>query len=89
MDTFYLTIIILFAISSIAKTIIHIILDSRNGYKVELTGIKAYIYLLPYDKEVDSKYEELKKACNLLQKLQIATLFIFVITFFIRVSVIG
>lgn len=64
--TAYMFFILLFI-----KIIIHIYLDNSNGYKIVVSPVSTWIYLLPYDKEVLKGYEKKKKLCNKVQRLLI------------------
>lgn len=82
MEKIYIVSLILFAITSISKVLIHVLLDLRNGYRIEYTSVKGYLYILPYDKEVMESDRNLKVLCNWLNKLSILMLFLFVAIFF-------
>lgn len=66
------------------KGITHVILDIRNGHKIDFARSKGYIYLFPYDKNVAEEDEKLKRLCNLFQKLVMFSLIILIIIFFVR-----
>lgn len=84
MQVFFIISVLLFALSFGAKSIIHVILDTRNGYKIDYASSKGFVYFLPYDKDVSGTDESLKRACNYLQKLSIWFLIIFMIAFALR-----
>lgn len=87
MEKIYIFSIVLFTIASISKVWIHILLDLRNGYRIEYTSVKGYLYILPYDKEVRESDNKLKVVCNWLNKLSVFMLVLFVAVFFIRRNV--
>ena len=64
----------LFFLSLLMKVIIHICLDDRNGYKIIASPVSNWIYLLPYDKEVQSEYGKKKRLCNKIQRISIVIL---------------
>lgn len=66
------------------KGIIHVMLDVRNGHRVDFARSKGYVYLLPYDKDVSEGDEKLKRACNYLQRLSAFSLAAFIIIFVAR-----
>ena len=72
------------SISLIAKIILHITLDVANGYKVMLYRSSLLYYLLPYTKVVKDEFERRKKFCNLLQKLVLINLILFIILLVIK-----
>lgn len=84
MQTIFIISLIFCIISATAKGIIHVILDVRNGHRIDFARSKGYVYLLPYDKEVSEDNEKLKRVCNQLQKLSIGSLLIFIIVFLLR-----
>lgn len=80
----YLLSIGFLAVTSIAKVIVHVVLDSRNGYEIEYTSVSRFVYMLPYDNEVNEKDEKLKSICNILCRLSLLFLIFFLILFFLR-----
>lgn len=76
--------VLLFALSFGVKSIIHAVLDSRNGYKIDYASARGFIYFLPYEKDVSKEDEKLKKACNIFQKLSMLFLIMLVIIYFFR-----
>ena len=76
---------LLFTIAStITKAITHVILDFRNGYKVEFARSNGYVYFLPYKKSIQEKDEKFRRVCNISQKFMIISLIIFLIIFVIK-----
>jgi len=69
---------------AIVKTIVHIKLDVKNGYKIDFSGMKAFEYVLPYDKQVSQEDEKLKRVCNILNRMLIVCLVVFVIAITMR-----
>ena len=61
----------LFFISLAAKIIIHIYLDNSNGYRIVVSPVSTWTYLLPYDKDVSDEFGRKKELCNKIQKLSI------------------
>lgn len=73
-----------FIIPATLKGIIHVVLDVKNGHRVDFARSKGYVYLLPYDKDVSVGDEKLKRACNCLQSLSAFSLVAFIIIFVAR-----
>ncbi len=84
MGVLYVLSIGLLAVSSMTKVIVHVILDSRNGFEVEYTSVRGYVYMLPYNKEVKKEDEKLKSVCNILSWLSLIFLIFFLLLFFYR-----
>jgi hypothetical protein len=62
--------------SLVPKMFIYLYLDSVNDYRVSINPINFIKYfVLPNDIKVSERYLRLKKACNLLHKVFIYTLF--------------
>lgn len=89
MNTLFILSVIFCTVAAMAKGIVHIMLDLRNGYKIEFARSRGYIYFLPYDKEVSPKDERLKRICNFLQKMLTLSVIIFAIIFLIKTFVKG
>ena len=71
-------------IPAILKGILHVILDIRNGHRVDFARSKGYVYLLPYEKDVAIEDEKMKSLCNLLQRVFVIALTIVIIIYFVR-----
>ena len=84
MNKIFVLSIILVVILAIVKTIIHTRLDLRNGYRIDGSGMKAYEYILPYDKQVSHEDEQLKRMCNILNRMLIISLIVFITIFIAR-----
>ena len=84
MRVFFILSVLLFAMSFGIKSIIHIILDTRNGYKIDYASSRGLVYFLPYKKDVSEPDGSLKRVCNYLQRLSIWFLIIFIIAFLLR-----
>ena len=84
MQVFFIISLLLFTISFGAKSIIHVILDNRNGYQINYGSSRGFVYFLPYGKEVTVQDEKLKKVCNYLHRVSIFFLATFIIAFSIR-----
>jgi len=78
----------LFFLTIAVKIIIHIHLDSANGYPISVTSFSNWTYLLPYDKEVSSEYLGKKKFCNQVQRLSIYLLLSTILLLIMRTFVI-
>lgn len=72
------------SIAYVVKGILHVILDSRNGHRSEYSSVNRFVYILPYDKDVNEKDENLKKICNFFNKLSLIFLSLFIIIFFLK-----
>lgn len=83
-EIFFTINVILFALIFATKSIIHAILDKRNGYPVQYGSAWGYINFLPYNQDVSEGDENLKRTCNRLQKLSIFFLVLFIIAFMLR-----
>jgi hypothetical protein len=82
MQSFFVASVFLFALSFGTKGVVHLILDVRNGHKIDLTSARGFVYFLPYDRDVSEKDEKLKIVCNLFQKLSMLFLVIFIVAHF-------
>lgn len=85
MNTLFILSVIFCAISAIAKGIVHVSLDLRNGYKIDFARSRGFVYFLPYDKDVSPKDGRLKQMCNFLQRMLITSIIIFAIIFLIKI----
>ncbi|ULQ55963.1 hypothetical protein KJS94_15035 [Flavihumibacter rivuli] len=85
LDWLYIFFLLAFITIFIAKIIIQIILDRRNGYPIVYGSAWGHVSFLPYNKEVAEEDKKLKTICNKLQKLTIFSLSIFLFVFSIRI----
>jgi hypothetical protein len=74
----------LFVAFSIAKVVMHVALDARNGYPIQYGKTRGYVYLLPYDKEVSIRDEKLKRICNFVYKIAMVLLVITILAAVLR-----
>jgi hypothetical protein len=74
----------LFVAFSIAKVVMHVALDARNGYPIQYGKTRGYVYLLPYGKEVSIRDEKLKRICNSVYKFNMLFLVTTVLTATLR-----
>ena len=74
----------LFFLTLFVKIIIHIHLDSANGYRISVTSFSNWTYLLPYDKDVSREFDRNKKICNQAQKLSAYLLFLTILFLIMR-----
>lgn len=65
----------LFFILLFVKVVLHIQLDNKNGYKIVVSPVSTWVYLLPYDKDILQEFEKKKRLCNIIQKLSMYFLF--------------
>lgn len=84
MQVFVIISVLLFALSLGAKSIIHVILDARNGYKIDYESSMGFVYFFPYRKDVSGGDDRLKRVCNHFQKLSVWFLIIFIVAFLLR-----
>ena len=71
MQTLFILSAIFFAGTTIAKAILHVSLDIKNGHRIYFARSMGYVYILPYDKDVAPPDEPKKRACNILQRFMI------------------
>ena len=69
---------VLLIISVIIKTALHIYLDVKNGYGVTFSRAEGYVYWLKYTKQVDERYNSVKRICNIFQVIWLVVLAIFI-----------
>ncbi len=84
MECLFVLSLLSFIVIFIARFIIYIMLDRRNGYPIEFGSAWGHVSFLPYDKDVSEEDERLKRVCNKLQKLTILFLIVFFVVFFAR-----
>jgi hypothetical protein len=87
MEVAFIVSVLLLTLSFGTKSIIHAVLDARNGHRVEYGSAKGYVYFMPYDKEVSQKDERLKQICNLLHPVSIFSLILFLLVFFVKIII--
>ncbi len=58
-------------VAFILKFILHAYIDSKNGYSVKLSPFLAFEYVLPYNKNIEPKFQKLKNICNILYRISI------------------
>jgi len=75
----------LFFILLSAKIIIHIYLDSANGYKLIVSPVSGWVYLMPYAKTVSTEFEKKKKLCNFFQMLSMYLLFFTILVLLMKI----
>jgi hypothetical protein len=85
MQVVFVLSVILFAMTTIAKAILHVSLDRKNGHRIYFARSMGYIYLLPYDKDVAPHDEPKKRACNILQKFMILFFVVIIIMTLLKV----
>lgn len=74
----------LFFILLFLKVVIHVHLDNVHGYRIVVSPVSTWQYLLPYDKDVLNEYKKKKVVCNKLQKLSIGFLVLVILCLVVK-----